>query len=137
MEEVQNGQPQTQIPLQPQAARQRQEVYGSLTDLHQIDLFTDEFRVILQEGKENKQQEEGKRRQLIFGENELQTEGRDDRLIRQLFLKSESRIPSQSYEQTKNRLTFQETAFVLFALMAVSALYLFFFTHKQKEKKAV
>lgn len=119
------------IELYPELVKDRQDTYNSLTDLAGINIFTDEFREISNQVKEAKVKYEQKIKEEVFAEEILQKQNREEKLISQLFINKEETVLQHDYLKNNEGWSFMDTGLVLICVLAVSALYLFFFHDKK------
>lgn len=119
------------IELHPELVKQRQNTYSSLTDLHNIPLFTDEFRVRMETDRQMRKKEEALLRNSTFNQNFIMVQDSDEWLVSQLFAGQQERVLEQEYIQNDTSLSFMDISILLIAVLAVSALYLFVFKDKK------
>lgn len=134
MPDTQDHLPETEIELRPEEVRGRQDIYSSLTDLHDLELFTDGFRLQIEEKQEEEKRQETRRKELAFMEKDLLVQGPEEELVSQLFRKEEGLVLRQSNQEEKEGLSLWEISFLFLAIFTVTGLYLFFFTHRSRHE---
>lgn len=125
------------IDLNPESVRQRQDTYSSLTDLHGVDVFSDEFKENIDSVKEQRNAEEENLNSSVFIKEINVSDSKDDWLLSQLFYKQEEMILSQNYESTGKGLSVMDVGLVVIAVLAVTALYLVIFSDKKTRRKRI
>lgn len=123
------------IELKPESARQRQDTFSSLTDLHGIPVFSDDFKIKVNAVKENCNLEEMTLYSLIFVDGFNKKEGKDDLIISQLFSENETLILKQDYQHYGEKVSIVEVGLVTIAVIGVMALYVFVFRNKRVRRK--
>lgn len=126
---------ESDLELYPETVKDRQDTYSSLTDLAGIDIFTDEFREILKQVKEKRVKYEQSIKEGAFVEELLREQSRDSALTAQLFMNKEETVLRHDYQENSKGWSFMDIGLVLICVLAVSALYLFFFHDKKRRHK--
>lgn len=126
---------ENELELHPEAVKDRQDTYSSLTDLSGIDIFTDEFRETQREIQEERQEQYQKKKKQVFVEEILREENKDSRLAEKLFLTEEKTILRHEYEKNSMGWPVMEAGLICISVLAVSALYAFFFQDKKRKKQ--
>lgn len=123
------------IELHPELVKQRQDVYSSLTDLYGVDVFTTEFRDIVERVVNERKQREERIGGQVFAEDMLRQQAADTQITEQLFLGQKQNILSPDYKSGSDSWSLMQTGVVLIAVLAVSALYIFIFQDRKVRKK--
>lgn len=126
---------ESELELHPETAKYRQDTYSSLTDLNGIDVFSEEFQKAVERvlGEENRKKEELENKAFV---SEIFTvQGADEELEAKLFLGEEETVLRHDYEKEKDNWSVTDIGMVLFSMLAVAALYLFFFQDRKARKK--
>lgn len=133
MEEVYNE--NSDIELHPENVRQRQDTYSSLTDLEGINIFYDDFQETISKVKkiENKKLEEIN--QAVFVDEIIVENGSDVQITSNLFRKQEEMVLKHDYQEGNNKSLALDISLALIAVLAVAALYIFFFNERKIRRK--
>ncbi|MBD5474812.1 MAG: hypothetical protein HDR17_02335 [Lachnospiraceae bacterium] len=123
------------IVLHPEAVKQRQDVYSSLTDLYGVDVFSTEFQDIVERVVGERKQREEQISGQVFVEDMLRQRDADTQILGQLFLGQKQNILTPDYESGSDVWSFMHTGVVLIAILAVSALYIFIFQDRKVRRK--
>lgn len=121
------------IELKPEVAKQRQDAYSSLTDLHGIDLFTDEFRGKKDIVEKNYEKDAEQLQEMIFDKEKNMTNENDDWVISNMFINQNTMILKPDYEKRESKISIMEIGAVLIAVLIVTAIYLFIFGKKKRQ----
>lgn len=124
------------LQLNPEIAKQRQDTYSSLTDLHGIDIFSDSFNDRAAEVEAERQTAEMQLKNYIFVE-ETEDIDTDSWLLSQLFIEKEGLVLTQDYTGSKERLSIIDIGITAVVVLAVAALYLFVFNDKKARRKKI
>ena len=119
------------IELHPELVKQRQDVYNSLTDLYGVDVFTTEFRNIVERVVNERKQREKQIGEQVFAGDMLRQQATDTQITEQLFLGQKQNILSPDYTNDSDSWSLVQTGVVLIAVLAVSALYIFIFQDRK------
>ncbi len=123
------------IKLHPELVKQRQDVYNSLTDLYGVDVFSTEFRNIVESVVNERKQREERIGGQVFAEDMLRQQAADTQITEQLFLGQKQNILSPDYTSASDSWSLVQTGVVLIAVLAVSALYIFIFQDRKVRRK--
>ncbi len=123
------------LDLNPELVKQRQDTYSSLTDLHGIDIFSDEFAERLQEIEANFEKQEQQLKNVVFIEEAGNTNDVDGWLYSQLFVEKEELVLKQEYVNKEDSLSLIDIGIMAIVVFAVAALYLFIFNDKKARRK--
>lgn len=132
---VNDGWGREDIVLHPETVKQRQDVYSSLTDLYGIDVFSTEFQKAIERVMGEKRQREEQIGEQVFAGDMLRQRDADTQISEKLFLGQKQSILSHDYKSTSDAWSFMHIGVVLFAVLAVSALYIFIFQDRKARKK--
>ena len=132
---VDGGWGREDIELHPELVKQRQDVYSSLTDLYGVDVFTTEFRDIVERVVNERKQREELIEEQVFAEDMLRQQAADTQITEQLFLGQKQNILSPDYKSGSDSWSLMQTGVVLIAVLAVSVLYIFIFQDRKVRKK--
>lgn len=125
---------ENEIELHPEEVKQRQDAYSSLTDLNGIDVFSTEFQNTVKKVIQGKAQKEKEKKEEIFVNKIMVQQDYDIQLSTQLFLNEEELVLSHNYSENNAEWSLMDISLVLIAVLAVSALYLFFFQDRKVKK---
>lgn len=125
---------ENEIELHPEEVKQRQDAYSSLTDLNGIDVFSTEFQNTVKKVIQGKDQKEKEKKEEIFVNKIMVQQDYDIQLSTQLFLNEEELVLSHNYSENNAEWSLMDISLVLIAVLAVSALYLFFFQDRKVKK---
>lgn len=125
---------ENEIELHPEEVKQRQDAYSSLTDLNGIDVFSTEFQNTVKKVIQGKSQKEKEKKEEIFVNKIMVQQDYDIQLSTQLFLNEEELVLSHNYSENNAGWSLMDISLVLIAVLAVSALYLFFFQDRKVKK---
>ncbi len=125
---------ENEIELHPEEVKQRQDAYSSLTDLNGIDVFSTEFQNTVKKVIQGKDQKEKEKKEEIFVNKIMVQQDYDIQLSTQLFLNAEELVLSHNYSENNAEWSLMDISLVLIAVLAVSALYLFFFQDRKVKK---
>lgn len=134
MEEMQD---RGAIELHPEAAKHRQDTYSSLTDLAGIDVFSDKFEETV--GKVRKENESRSKeiQEGIFVEKVIREQDMDTEITSYLFLEQKTQVLLHDYEKNEKGWSVMNVSLVLIAVLAVSAIYIFFFNDRKIRRKKI
>ncbi|MCI7042324.1 MAG: hypothetical protein MR992_09460 [Lachnospiraceae bacterium] len=125
---------ENEIELHPEEVKQRQDAYSSLTDLNGIDVFSTEFQNTVKKVIQGKDQKEKEKKEEIFVNKIMVQQDYDIQLSTQLFLNEEELVLSHNYSENNAEWSLMDISLVLIAVLAVSALYMFFFQDRKVKK---
>lgn len=127
--------PQGAIELNPKAVKGRQDTYSSLTDLHGISVFTDEFHNQMEAAERQREMEEEELQQSFFVNEVNILQDKDEQLLSQMFTGQQETVLKPDYTKNANKISGIEIAMVFIAVFAVTAMYLFLFGDKKLAKR--
>ena len=125
------------IELHPEIVRQRQDTYSSLTDLAGIDIFYDRFQEIIEQVKKEKSEHFEKIEQKVFMDEVIEEYDADIHVVSNLFLGQEEFILRHDYQKNNERMSIMDVSLILITILAVIALYVFFFNDKKIRRKKI
>ena len=125
------------LELNPELAKQRQNTYSSLTDLHGIDIFSDEFGKQVEEIEANYKKQEQQLKHVFFVHENQNSNVVDVWLRSQLFGEKEELILTQEYVNKEASLSLIDIGIITIVVLAVAALYLFIFNDKKARRKKI
>lgn len=133
--DVSGGWGREDIVLHPEAVKQRQDVYNSLTDLYGVDVFSTEFQDIVERVSGQRKQREEQIGRQVFAEDMLRQRDAETQVLGQLFLDQKQNILTPDYAGGSDVWPFMHAGVVLIAVLAVSALYIFIFQDRKVRRK--
>lgn len=125
------------IELHPEEAKHRQDTYSSLTDLSGIDVFSDNFQEIVNQVQEKKSRKFKAMQNEIFTEEVIREQDADAEISSFLFTGQKEQTLLHDYEKSSNGWSVMDISLVLIAILAVSALYIFFFNDRKVRRKRI
>lgn len=125
------------IELHPEEAKHRQDTYSSLTDLSGIDVFSDKFQETVSQVQEEKNHKFEEMQNEIFTEEVIREQDADAEIRSFLFMGQKEQTLLHDYEKSTNGWSVMDISLVLIAILAVSALYIFFFNDRKVRRKRI
>lgn len=125
------------VELHPEEAKHRQDTYSSLTDLSGIDVFSDKFQKTVSQVQEKINHEFEEMQKEIFMEEIIREQDADAEIKSFLFMEQKDQTLLHDYERNTNRWSVMDISLVFIAILAVSALYIFFFNDRKVRRKKI
>lgn len=123
------------IELHPETVKQRQDTYSSLTDLEGINIFYDSFQEIVlshQNAEDNKFKSIA---QKVFIDEIVGENSEDMQITSKLFQKQDEIVLKHDYQKENEKTLIIDISLILIAVLAVAALYIFFFNNKKIRRR--
>lgn len=127
---------ESKLELHPENVKQRQDTYSSLSDLNGIDIFSDEFQERVEEVRGMQNQSYLQLQSDVFTAQAV-SPAETDEITSKLFSGQKDRSLMHEYETNTTGWSVMDVSLVLIAVLAVTALYLFFFQDKKARRKRV
>lgn len=131
--EEQTPQDETELELHPENIRTRQDTYSSLTDLYQIDLFTEEFQAVENQVALREHAKTNKLENNIFIKKVAVEEDAYEQLASQLFGGTGVTQLLPSYTEESQQISWINIGMLLLSVFLVIGIYTVF-EIKGKEK---
>lgn len=125
------------IELHPETTRQRQDTYSSLTDLEGIDIFYDSFQEAISKVKKIENLKYQELMQEMFIGQMVAENNADAKITSQLFVGQEAIVLRHDYEKENVGVSVMDVSLVLISILAVTALYVFFFNDRKVRRKRI
>ena len=125
------------LELNPELAKNRQDTYSSLTDLHGIPIFSDEFDERMEEIEANYEKQEQHLKNVVFIEKNENINEAEEWSRAQLFCEKEELILTQTYSNREYKISLFDIGMIAIVVFAIAALYLFIFNDKKARRKKI
>ena len=125
------SQQEEEITLHPEDTKQRQDTYSSLTALNGVDVFSTEFQGCVKQILDVKNKRQDEIKEEVFAVQVISQQDFEMQATTQLFSGQKDMVLAHDYSASVGKWSLLNTGMVLIAVMAVSALYLFFFQDRK------